>query len=108
MLTVGQVYAISLRYRAMILLTVFASLRWGELAALRRCDIDLDAGTVRIARQLTEVNGALSLGPPKSNASLRTVRIPDVILPDLTWHLRRFTGPAEDALMSPASVMGPP
>jgi integrase len=102
-LTIGQVYAlanaISLRYRAMILLTVFASLRWGELAALRRNDIDLDAGTVRIGRQLTEVNGTLSFAPPKSNAGLRTVPIPDVIIPDLTWHLHRFTNPAEDALI---------
>lgn len=102
-LTLGQVYvladAISPRYRAMILLTVFASLRWGELAALRRYDIDLHAGTVRVARQLTEVNGKLSFGPPKSNASLRTVSIPDVILPDLTLHLHRFTGPADDDLI---------
>jgi integrase len=60
-LTVRQVFdladAIDPRYRALILLAVFASLRWGELAALRRTDIDLDAGTVRIARSLNELPG---------------------------------------------------
>jgi integrase len=83
----------------MVLLTVFASLRWGELAALRRYDIDLEAATVRIARQLSELGGVLSFSPPKTNAGLRTVIIPDVIMPELTSHLDRFTDPAEDALI---------
>ncbi len=61
MLTVAQVYAladaIDARYRALVLLAAFASLRWGELAALRRSDIDMDARTIRVDRQLTEVTG---------------------------------------------------
>ena len=32
------------RYLALVLLATFASLRWGEVTALRRCDIDLDGG----------------------------------------------------------------
>lgn len=36
------------RYQAPVLLGMFSSLRWGELAALRRCDIDLEAPTVRV------------------------------------------------------------
>lgn len=36
------------RYRALILLGTFASLRWGELAGLRRQHLDLDAGVVRV------------------------------------------------------------
>lgn len=51
-LTFPQVYALADavpdRYRALVLLTVFGSLRWGELAALRRSDIDFQARTVRI------------------------------------------------------------
>jgi integrase len=38
-----QAGAIDQRYRAMILLASFGSLRWGELAALRRRDVDLNA-----------------------------------------------------------------
>ena len=45
--------AIDPRYRALVLLAAFGSLRWGEPAALRRTDLDLDAGTVRIERSLT-------------------------------------------------------
>jgi hypothetical protein len=43
-LTVSRVYAladaIGLRYRALILLVTFASLRWAELAELAPRDID--------------------------------------------------------------------
>jgi integrase len=46
--------AIHPRYRALVLLAVFCSLRWGELTALRRSDIDLAAGTVKITHSMTE------------------------------------------------------
>jgi integrase len=49
--------AIGQRYRALVLLATFSSLRWGELGALCRCDIDLEARTVRVARQLAQVRG---------------------------------------------------
>ena len=49
-LTVSQVYALAdatdARYRVLVLLAAFTSLRWGELAALRRSDIDISARTV--------------------------------------------------------------
>ena len=72
-LSIPQVYAladaVSDRYRALVLLTVFGSLRWGELAALRRSDIDFQARTVRISRQLSEQRGGgFVFGPPKSEA----------------------------------------
>lgn len=36
------------RYRALVLLATFASLRFGELAGLRRGQVDLDGCAVRI------------------------------------------------------------
>ena len=75
-LTIPQVYAlaeaIDQRYRALVLLGTFGSLRWGELAALRRGDIDLTACTVSVDRQLTEtIAGKPGFGPPKSEAGRR-------------------------------------
>ena len=65
-LSVAQVYALAdavgLRYRALILLAAFSSLRWGELAALRPEDIDLDACTVRVTRQLNKPGACLCSG----------------------------------------------
>lgn len=103
-LTIPQVYALAdaveQRYRALILLAMFTSLRWGELAALRRCDIDLAARTVRVTRQLTEVNGSgLVLGPPKSAAGKRVVTIPGVITPVIQWHLSCFADDANEVLI---------
>jgi integrase len=56
--------AIGGRYRALVLLATFGSLRWGELAALTRRHIDLDACTVQVVSWLTETDsGTLFTGP---------------------------------------------
>ena len=104
-LTVAQVYAladaIGPRYRALILLATFASLRWAELAALTPNDIDLDACTVRVTRQINyPPGGGHSFGPPKSRAGRRVVSFPDLIVPDLRAHLDGL-GPAALVFPSP-------
>jgi integrase len=90
-LTVAQVYALAdavgLRYRALILLAAFTSLRWAELAALTPSDIDLDARNVRVTRQLYYHQAGYSFGPPKSRAGVRVVDFPDLIVPDMRKHL---------------------
>jgi integrase len=96
------------RYRALVLLATFASLRWGEATALRRCDIDLDAGTVRVRAAYAERStGELVLGPPKSRAGRRVVGIPRVILPELRRHLAVFVKPDPGALAFPGARGGP-
>ncbi len=104
MLTVPQVFAfvevLEPRYRAFVLLGTFASLRWGELCALRRCDIDLETRTIRVERSLTELqNGALAFGPPKTDAGKRTVTFPALILPALRWHINCFAQEDDDGLI---------
>jgi integrase len=68
-LTARQVFdlaaAIDPRYRALVLLAVFGSLRWGELTALRRSDVDVSTGTVRVFRQLAELPGGGFGFPPE-------------------------------------------
>jgi integrase len=95
MLSIDEVYkladAVGDRYRALVLLTAFGSLRWGEAIALQRADVDLDARTVRVDRQLTEVPGAgLVLGQPKSDAGRRVIHLPEAIIPVLREHLEQF------------------
>jgi integrase len=83
-----------------VLLGAFTSLRWGELCALRRADIDLDARTIQVERSLTELQGGgLSFGPPKSEAGRRTVAFPDLITPVVRWHLSCFTEQGEHHLI---------
>jgi len=91
---------IPVRYRAMLLLATFASLRFGELAALRRGDIDLDHCSVQVARSLVQMNdGKLFEDEPKSRAGRRVVSFPREISPELRWHLERFVGPGRDSFV---------
>jgi integrase len=111
-LTIPQLYdladAASGRCRALVLLAAFGSLRWGELAALRRSDIDIQARTVQVVRQLNEQRGGgFVFGPPKSDAGQRTVPIPDVITPDLAAHLVTYAGPGADGLVFTSPAGGP-
>ena len=110
-LTVGEVVAlvevVPERYRALVLMAAFGSLRWGELAALRRCDVDAAHGTVRVERSLTELSGGYLFGPPKSAAGRRVVVLPGVIRPALAHHLAAFTAIGPDALVFTTPVGTP-
>jgi integrase len=111
-LTPAQVFALAeavgQRYRALILLGTFSSLRWGELTALRRKDIGLADQTVRVERQLTEARGqGLIFGPPKSSAGRRVVPIPEAIIPVLRWHLNCFAADGDDGLVFTSPTGGP-
>ncbi|MER6950267.1 tyrosine-type recombinase/integrase [Nonomuraea sp. NPDC000554] len=104
-LTVAQVFELAdrmadRRFRALVLLTTFASLRWGEVIALRRTNIDLQARTVQVREQLLELDGGeMPLGPLKSRAGRRTVSIPEAIVPALAEHLVTFVDQADDAFV---------
>jgi integrase len=96
------------RFRALVLLAMFASLRWGEVTALRRSDLDLNAGTVRVRVAFVERStGEILLGPPKSKAGRRVVGIPSVIIPALREHLSIFVNPEPGALVFPGAMGGP-
>ncbi|MBA3289471.1 MAG: site-specific integrase [Acidimicrobiia bacterium] len=110
--SIEQVYAladaIAPRWRAIILLATFCGLRQGELRALRRRHIDLDAATVTVAEQYQQLrDGTLVVGPPKTEAGIRTVAIPAIIVPDLAAHLDEFTAPGPDSLIFPGEADRP-
>ncbi|MET8912426.1 site-specific integrase [Micromonospora sp. NPDC004551] len=88
------------QYRALVLVTTFACLRWGEVSALQRQDVDADAGVIRIRQTFTEVRGVgMVLGPPKSRAGRRAVSVPAAILPALREHLAAFVDDNPEALV---------
>jgi integrase len=82
------------RYEALYLLCLMAGLRQGEALGLKWSDIDLDAGTLRVNRQLQrvcrdgEMSGRLVFSEPK-NASRRTVGLPQRTVEALRNHRRR-------------------
>ena len=91
------------RYRALVLLATFASLRWGEATALRRADLDLSAGSVRVRAAFIERStGEMLLGPPKSKAGRRVVGIPQAIIPVLASTCRSSSRMSPERWSSPA------
>jgi integrase len=105
--TIEQVYsladAIDGRYRVLILFAAFTGLRWGELIALTRQRIDFEATTVRVVEQYVELkDGSRVLGPPKSDAGVRTVAIPPHIIDELKDHLERFSEAGPVGLVFPS------
>jgi integrase len=87
---------VPVRYRALVLLSTFADLRWGELAGLRRENVDLDACEVRVVETLADLDrGGLVPETPKSRSGRRTVAFPAELVPELRWHLERFAEPGE-------------
>jgi integrase len=88
------------RYRALLLLATFANLRFGELAALRRGQLDLEKCEVRVNASLSEMDdGRLIDGDPKSRAGNRTVSFPADIVPELADHVERFADPRPNGLV---------
>jgi hypothetical protein len=107
--TIPQVIALSElvapRFRALVLLAAFTGLRWGELVAVRRCDLNLDAGTFRISRKFAELrDGRRVAGPPKSAAGVRVVALPAMLVDAMKRQLAEF--PAEDERLAFRSPLG--
>lgn len=72
----------------------------GELIALRRDSLDLDAGTIRITRTTAQLDGGrLQPDTPKSRAGRRTVAVPADLIPELRWHLERYAEPGSQGLV---------
>lgn len=88
------------RYRMLVLLATFAGLRWGELTALRRDNIDLDTCEIRITETTAQLDrGGLRPDTPKSRAGRRTVAFPADLVPELRRHLDRFAEPGPNGLV---------
>lgn len=96
--TMQEIYAVAdampPRFRMLVLLATFASLRWGEISGLQRRHVDLEACTVKVASTVVELDSGELLADQatKSPAGLRTVTFPASLAPDLRAHLRDFVG----------------
>lgn len=104
-LTVAEVYAVAdairPHHRALVLLAAFTTLRFGELASLRRRDLDLTRSVVLVRRAQSELqNGTLADKAPKSAAGVRPVAFPAELVPELAHHLEHFAGAGQDGISS--------
>lgn len=94
------------RLRASVIISAWCALRYGELAELRRKDIDVKRKLIRVRRAVTFPPGGPVVGPPKSDAGVRDVSIPPHIWSVVEEHLKEYVRPAPDALLFPSEGRG--
>lgn len=94
--------AMPAQYRAMVLLASWCGLRFGELAELRRKDVDLKNGVLHVRRAVVRADGRTIVGTPKSAAGVRDVAIPPHLLPALKAHVSEHAAWGRDGLLFPA------
>jgi integrase len=94
------------RLALMVVLASWCALRFGEIVELRRGDIDLSDGIIRIRRAAVRTGGSYSITSPKSDAGIRDVAIPPHVVPLIEAHLAKHGGAERDALIFPADHGG--
>jgi len=70
------------RYRVLVLTLGYCGMRWGEASALRVQSVDLERGRLNITDAVSDVNGVLIFGTPKSHQS-RWLPVPAFLLDEL-------------------------
>lgn len=104
--------SITPRFRALVLLAAWGGLRYGEATELRRRDLTIsrdDAGAVtlirvRVDRAVTRTTATgFHVGPPKSEAGIRTIALPPHIHAEIVAHLDEHTGRFPESLLFPAA-----
>jgi integrase len=97
------------RLRLAVLLAAWGGLRYGELAALRRSDLDL-SGTypvVRVARSVSFAPGQdVRVKAPKTAAGVRTVALPSWLKPSISQHLLAYAQSGDNGLVFASATGG--
>lgn len=112
LLSVEQVHDIAStiepRYRALVLLAAYGSLRRGELLALQRRHVNELRSTVTVEAQAQIVAGVgRVVRETKTEASVRTVAIPAPVLAEVLAHMDEYTAADPDAWVFTAEKGGP-
>ncbi|TFV85575.1 site-specific integrase [Microbacterium sp. dk485] len=68
--------------KLLVLVLAYTGIRWGEAAALRVRDLDLDRGRLHVTANAVEVHGKIHEGTPKSHKG-RLVPIPRFLVQEL-------------------------
>lgn len=103
-LTVDQVDeladAIGHRYRAWVLTSAYAGIRWSESVGLQRQRVE--GKRLRIADQLIQrSDGQWHRDPPKTKAGRRTISLPVFLADELAAHLDQWSRPGPTGLVFP-------
>jgi integrase len=85
------------KFKALVLVSAWCGVRWGEVTELRRKDVGEDCQVLYVARAVTHRNGC-RIDTPKSGKG-RAVVVPPHIRADLKHHLDTYVDKGADALL---------
>lgn len=89
--------AIVPKYRALVLISAWCGLRWGEVTELRRSDVSAGAEVLSVGRAAVHRGGCV-VSTPKAGKG-RSVVVPPHIRADVDHHLDTFVDKETDALL---------
>lgn len=92
------------RLKALILVSAWCGLRWGEVIELRRKDISGDYSVLYVARGVTHRQGC-RIDTPKAGKG-RAVVVPPHMRNDLKYHLNTYVAKGTEALLFPPARSG--
>ncbi|MDO2354676.1 tyrosine-type recombinase/integrase [Mycobacterium avium] len=96
---VGQLSdAIDEKFKALILISAWCGLRWGEVTALERRDISADHTVITVRRGVVHRDGKCLTDTTKTKKA-RAVAVPPHIQPALKHHLATYVDKETDALL---------
>lgn len=88
------------RFRALVLISAWCGLRWGEVTELRRKDFSADRSLITVERGVIHRDGKCIVDTPKSKKG-RTVVTPPHIRPAIKHHLANYMAKGPEALAFP-------
>lgn len=91
---------------AAVPIAAWCALRYGELAELRRRDIDAKARVIKVRRAVTFPAGGPVVGPTKSDAGVRDIAVPPHVWPIVEAHLAEHVKRSPDALLFSTTTGG--
>lgn len=98
--------AMPAKYHLMVLFASWCALRFGELAELRRSDVDTETGVVHVRRGVVRTKEGRTIKGPKSEAGIRKVNVPPHLMPLVRSHLREHAAMGRDGLLFPTTKPG--
>lgn len=90
------------RLRLMVELAAWCALRFGEVAELRRSDVDTDKGIIRVQRAVQWIDGIKTVSTPKAD-SQGIVALPPHLSDLIVAHLRDHAQGGADGLLFPTA-----
>jgi integrase len=84
------------RLSALYVLAVTTGMRQGELLGLQWADVDLTQALLTVRRTLTNINGAISVGEPKSAAGSRHIALSMIAVRALEGHREKMAAEGLD------------